>query len=77
MQIKDAALLRHEGFIGGTWCAADSGRKVDILNPANGQNLGSVPVMGADETRRAIEAARAAMRFGIQPPNQLVTVQDG
>jgi len=61
MQIKDAALLRHEGFIGGTWCAADSGRKVDILNPANGQNLGSVPVMGADETRRAIEAARAAM----------------
>lgn len=61
MQIKDTSLLRHEGYVAGAWCAADSGRTVDILNPANGQNLGSVPVMGAAETRRAIEAAQAAM----------------
>ena len=33
----------------------------EIRNPANGEVLGTVPDMGAAETRRAIEAAHAAM----------------
>jgi succinate-semialdehyde dehydrogenase/glutarate-semialdehyde dehydrogenase len=61
MQIKDGALLKQQANIGGAWCDADSGARVDILNPANGERVGSVPVMGAAETRRAIDAAAAAL----------------
>jgi succinate-semialdehyde dehydrogenase / glutarate-semialdehyde dehydrogenase len=61
MQIKDTGLLKQQAHIGGSWCDADSGARVDILNPASGERVGSVPVMGGAETRRAIEAAAAAL----------------
>ncbi len=61
MEIKDSALLRQQAHIGGEWRDADSGARIDILNPANGERVGSVPVMGAAETRRAIDAAAAAL----------------
>jgi succinate-semialdehyde dehydrogenase/glutarate-semialdehyde dehydrogenase len=61
MQIKDSALLRQQAHIGGAWRDADSGARIEILNPANGERVGSVPVMGATETRCAIEAAAAAL----------------
>ena len=57
---KDSALLREAAFIDGGWCAADSGETIVILNPANGSRVGAVPLMGASETRRAIEAAARA-----------------
>jgi succinate-semialdehyde dehydrogenase/glutarate-semialdehyde dehydrogenase len=40
---------------------ADSGATIDVDNPATGDVLGTVPKMGAAETRRAIEAAEAAL----------------
>jgi len=58
--LKDSALLRESAFIDGTWCAADDGAKVQILNPANGTVVGEVPILRAAETRRAIEAAARA-----------------
>ncbi|MCK4868203.1 MAG: NAD-dependent succinate-semialdehyde dehydrogenase, partial [Alphaproteobacteria bacterium] len=36
------------------------GETINVNNPATGDILGAVPKMGADETRRAIEAANAA-----------------
>ena len=39
----------------------DSGATRDVINPATGEKLGTVPNMGAAETRRAIEAAAAAL----------------
>ncbi|HYC14216.1 MAG TPA: NADP-dependent succinate-semialdehyde dehydrogenase, partial [Stellaceae bacterium] len=39
---------------------ADNGKTVDVNNPATGEILGTVPQMGAAETRRAIDAANAA-----------------
>ena len=48
-------------FIGGKWLAADSGLTSEVRNPATGEALGTVPRMGAAETRRAIEAAHAAL----------------
>ena len=60
LNLKDSALLRHAAFIDGTWCAADSGKTVIIRNPATGSRVGEVPLMGAIETRRAIEAAARA-----------------
>jgi len=61
MQLKDPSLLRHQAWLDGAWTAAASGATHDVLNPATGQKIGTVPDMGAAETRRAIEAAAAAM----------------
>jgi succinate-semialdehyde dehydrogenase/glutarate-semialdehyde dehydrogenase len=61
MQLKDPSLLRTQAFIGNQWVDADSGATLDVHNPATGAKLGTVPKMGAGETRRAIAAASAAM----------------
>jgi succinate-semialdehyde dehydrogenase / glutarate-semialdehyde dehydrogenase len=60
LTLKDPSLLRQQCFIAGQWCDADGGATISVTNPANGEMLGSVPKMGAAETRRAIEAANAA-----------------
>ncbi|MEK8081790.1 NADP-dependent succinate-semialdehyde dehydrogenase [Pseudomonas sp. XK-1] len=60
MQLNDPSLLRQQAYVNGQWCDADSGARTDILNPANGELIGSVPNMGRAETRRAIAAAQAA-----------------
>lgn len=60
LQLKDPTLLRHQCYLDGTWVDADSKASIKVLNPANNALLGSVPYMGAAETRRAIEAAHAA-----------------
>ena len=61
MQLKDPKLFREQAYIDGKWVAADRGGAVAIDNPANGKRLGTVPEMGAAETRRAIEAAERAL----------------
>src|SRR6202453_1999975 len=61
MKLIDTGLLRAQGFIEGKWWDADERATRPVLNPATGEVLGTVPYMGASETRRAIEAAAAAM----------------
>ncbi|WP_194788228.1 NADP-dependent succinate-semialdehyde dehydrogenase [Pseudomonas sp. UFMG81] len=61
MQLKDAQLFRQQAFINGEWLDADSGQTIKVTNPATGEVIGSVPKMGAAETRRAIEAADKAL----------------
>ncbi|MET0264562.1 MAG: NADP-dependent succinate-semialdehyde dehydrogenase [Duganella sp.] len=60
LQLKDPSLLRQQAYINGQWSDADDGATLAVTNPATGAQLGTVPLMGADETRRAIEAASAA-----------------
>jgi len=60
MQLKNQALFRQQCYIDGVWADADSGETITVSNPANGEAIGTVPKMGAEETRRAIEAAEAA-----------------
>jgi succinate-semialdehyde dehydrogenase/glutarate-semialdehyde dehydrogenase len=47
--------------VDGAWLDADSGETIAVDNPATGETLGTVPKMGAAETRRAIEAAERAL----------------
>jgi succinate-semialdehyde dehydrogenase/glutarate-semialdehyde dehydrogenase len=61
VKLKDPTLLRERCFIDGDWCAADSGATLDVSNPATSEKLGSIPNMGAAETRRAIAAAAASL----------------
>ena len=60
MKLRDPELLRTRAFIGGEWLNARDGATHPVTNPATHEVLGTVPVMGAAETRRAIEAAQAA-----------------
>jgi succinate-semialdehyde dehydrogenase/glutarate-semialdehyde dehydrogenase len=59
-KLKDPSLLRHQAYIDGAWSDAIEGDTVTVHNPATGETLGTVPRMGALETRRAIDAANAA-----------------
>ena len=59
--LKDPKLFRQQCYIDGAWLDADGGGTITVDNPSTGDSLGTVPKMGAAETRRAIEAAEAAL----------------
>ena len=56
--LKDAALFREAAYIDGEWVSG--GGALAVRNPANGEVVGNIPDVGADGTRRAIDAANAA-----------------
>ncbi|MBU0726102.1 MAG: NADP-dependent succinate-semialdehyde dehydrogenase [Alphaproteobacteria bacterium] len=59
--LKDPTLFRQQCYIDGAWADADKGGTLDVTNPADNAKLGTIPKMGASETRRAIEAANKAL----------------
>ena len=59
--MQNTGLFHQQAYINGQWLDADSGQVQTILNPATGEVLGTVPLMGAAETRKAIEAANNAL----------------
>lgn len=60
VQLKDPSLFRQQCYIDGKWVDADSGGTIEVTNPANDEVIATIPKMGADETRAAIEAANRA-----------------
>ncbi len=60
LDLSDPELLRTHCLVDGQWCAAENGGSCEVHNPATGELLGTVPDMGAEETRRAIAAAHRA-----------------
>ena len=61
MPLRETTLFRQQCYVAGSWIDADRGAVSLITNPATGEALGQVPELGAAETRRAIEAAHAAL----------------
>ncbi len=61
MKLNDEKLLRQQCYIDGAWVASEGGATITVRNPATGQPMGTVPRLGAAQTRRAIEAAHAAL----------------
>jgi len=61
MNLHDNTLFRQHGYVAGAWIEADNGAVSIITDPATGEALGQVPELGTVETRRAIEAAQAAL----------------
>lgn len=61
MSMNNPHLFCQKAYIDGAWVDADSGLTIEVNNPATGEILGTVPKMGASETRRAIEAADRAL----------------
>jgi succinate-semialdehyde dehydrogenase/glutarate-semialdehyde dehydrogenase len=58
ISLKDSKLFREQCYIEGQWVGGE--RTFPVHNPATGAVLGSVPDLGAGETRRAVEAASRA-----------------
>ena len=60
MHLNDQSLFRQQCYINGQWCDANGRGAINVNNPADESILGTIPKMGAHETRDAIEAARVA-----------------
>ena len=60
LPLRDPSLFRQSCLVDGQWIDAADGNVVTVRNPSTGAVIGTVPALGAAETRRAIEAANAA-----------------
>lgn len=59
-QLTDPSLFVQSALIDGQWLSADDQATLTVRNPATGATVGTVPKMGAVETRRAVDAAARA-----------------
>lgn len=59
---NDSDLFRQQALIGGVWRDAETKGAVDVVDPASQSVLGTVPAMGENETRAAIDAAAEAFK---------------
>ncbi|MFN0042273.1 MAG: NADP-dependent succinate-semialdehyde dehydrogenase [Alphaproteobacteria bacterium] len=60
LKLDDEKLLRQKCYIDGAWVDADGGATIKVTNPVDTGVIGTIPKLGAAETRRAIEAANKA-----------------
>ncbi|GAA0407818.1 NADP-dependent succinate-semialdehyde dehydrogenase [Cocleimonas flava] len=60
MKLNDNSLFRQQAYVNGNWIDADDGKTFEVTNPATNEVIGTVPDLGAAETKRAIEAANEA-----------------
>jgi succinate-semialdehyde dehydrogenase / glutarate-semialdehyde dehydrogenase len=63
LTLKDPSLLRQQCLINGEWRNATANAVINVNNPATGETIATVPNMGADETRQAIESAEIAQKL--------------
>ncbi len=63
MKLTRPDLLRQQCYLAGEWRDADSGETAAVTNPATGEVIAKVPMMGVAETVRAIEAAKVAQKL--------------
>src|SRR5690606_4277786 len=59
-RLKDPSLLIEAAYIDGEQVKSASGKAIDVIDPATGAVIASVPSLDAQETRHAIEAAERA-----------------
>ena len=55
-------LLCERAFLGGEWVTAESGKTFDVVNPARGDVIATVPDLARAEVAQAIDAAKAAQK---------------
>jgi succinate-semialdehyde dehydrogenase/glutarate-semialdehyde dehydrogenase len=59
--LKDKSLLKDKCLVGGQWVGGTA--TIDVTNPVDERVIGSVPKLGAKETREAILAAEKAQKL--------------
>ena len=58
--LKNKSLFKQQCFIDGQWLNADNGQVIQVVNPATDEIIGTVPKMGGNETKKAINAAQTS-----------------
>jgi len=58
LKLTDPSLLREQCYIDGQW--RDGAERIEVTNPATGEPVASVPKLGTEDARAAIEAAHRA-----------------
>lgn len=61
MQLKNKMLFRQSCLIDGQWQDSLSGETLSVNNPATGATLGTIPLVTAEQTQQAIDAAEKAL----------------
>lgn len=62
-KINNQNLLKNSFFLGGKWYKqASTDKTYEIVNPANGETIATLPICGKSETRSAIEHAYTAFK---------------
>lgn len=61
MKITTNPYFREQGYIDGLWCNAKNNETVDVVDPATGTLLGTVPNMATQEAIMAVDAAQKAL----------------
>ena len=59
MNLKNQRLFQDKCYINGEWIKGSD--NIEVNNPATLENLGSVPKLGASETKLAIESAKSSL----------------
>ena len=60
-ELTDVSLLQSGALIGGKVCESISGSRVDVIDPATSEIIGSVPEMNGEDTQKAIAGAETAL----------------
>ncbi len=60
--LKDPSLLKQQAYVNGQWIDALNGETNPVLNPATGEQIATVPDLGAEETEAAIAAAEVSLQ---------------
>lgn len=60
IKLNNKNLFRQQGYLNGEWINSDNHTRIEVTNPASNEIVGTVPNMGALETKRAIESANNA-----------------
>ena len=58
--LEDLGLFHQDLFIGGQWKSASDDGRIEVKDPATGQTIANVAYATVEDTRNAIEAARAS-----------------
>lgn len=61
-QMQDPTLFREFAYVNGEWVNGEQGQYIDVTNPADDSWLGHVPVLGAKQSRQAIQVAQQAYK---------------
>ncbi|MEQ8286161.1 NAD-dependent succinate-semialdehyde dehydrogenase [Thalassospira sp.] len=63
VSLKDPSLFTQQAYVGGEWVDAPDGKTEQVTNPATGDVIGTVPVLGRDAVAHAIAVAEKAQKL--------------
>jgi succinate-semialdehyde dehydrogenase/glutarate-semialdehyde dehydrogenase len=63
ISLKDPSLFTQQAYVAGEWVDAPDGKTEQVTNPATGEVIGTVPVLGRDAVAHAVDVAEKAQKL--------------